>query len=92
MKRNHKPDFQIALGNRHVRWSKLSPLQRTGTALTILIQVSLLVAALIDLRRRPAAQIRGKKWFWALVVFINWIGPISYFLFARLRSENATDA
>ena len=92
MKSNHKPDFSIALGNRRVRWSKLSPLQRIGTAFATFIQVSLLVAALIDLRRRPAEQIRGKKWFWALVVFINWIGPISYFLFGRLRPEKATSS
>ena len=87
MKRNHKPDFQIALGNRHGRWSKLSPLQRAGTVVTVVIQISLLVAALIDLRRRPAEQIRGNKRLWTLVVFINWVGPISYFLFGRLRQE-----
>ena len=89
MKSNHKPGFPIAVGSRQGRWNKLSPLQRIGTAFGTLIQVGLLGAALIDLRRRPAAQIRGKKWFWALVAFINWIGPISYFLFGRLRPEKA---
>ena len=91
MKSNHKPGFYIAVGNRRGRWNKLSPLQRFGTVFAAFIQVSLLVAALIDLRRRPAAQIRGKKWLWTLVVFINWVGPISYFLFGRLRPEKATN-
>ena len=91
MKSNHKPGFSLAVGNRRGRWNKLSPLQCIGTAFATLIQISLLVAALIDLRGRPAAQIRGNKRLWTLVVFINWIGPISYFLFGRLRPEKATN-
>jgi len=91
MERKHKPDSQIALGARRVPWSKLSPLQRIGTAFATLIQFGLLLAALADLRRRPAAQIRGSKRLWTLVVFINWVGPISYFLFGRLRPEKATN-
>jgi len=91
MKSNHKPGFSIAVGNRRWRWNKLSPLQCISTAFATLIQISLLVAALVDLRRRPAEQIRGNKRLWTLVVFINWVGPISYFLFGRLRPEKATN-
>jgi hypothetical protein len=43
-------------------------------------------AALIDIKRRPAAQIRGPKWVWAPVVaVVNSAGivPISYFVFGR---------
>jgi hypothetical protein len=48
----------------------------------ILIQVGLLVWALIDLVKQPA--VRGQKWVWALViVFVNIIGPIVYFVFGR---------
>jgi hypothetical protein len=46
------------------------------------------VAALIDLKRRPASQIRGPKWMWAVVVVIvNSFGavPLSYFAFGRRR-------
>jgi len=45
-------------------------------------------AALIDIKRRPASQIRGPKQVWAAAVaIINSAGvlPISYFVFGRRR-------
>jgi hypothetical protein len=48
----------------------------------ILIQLGLMIAALVDLIRR--AQTRGPKWVWALViVLVNYIGPIIYFVAGR---------
>jgi drug/metabolite transporter (DMT)-like permease len=48
----------------------------------ILIELGLMVAALVDLIRRP--QTRGPKWVWALViVLVNFIGPIIYFVAGR---------
>ena len=48
----------------------------------ILIQLGLVVAALIDLVKRPAT--RGPKWLWVIIIlFINFIGPIIYFLVGR---------
>ncbi len=47
-----------------------------------LIQFALMVAALLDLRKQPAT--RGPKWAWVLViVFINFIGPLLYFVLGR---------
>jgi hypothetical protein len=46
------------------------------------------IAALIDIKRRPASQIRGRKWVWATVVAIvssAGVLPTSYFLFGRRR-------
>ena len=51
-----------------------------------IIQFGLLAGALADIRRRPAQQVRGPKWVWALAAFINFAGPISYFLFGRKRA------
>lgn len=65
------------------RWQDLSPWQRISGILLAVIQVGLLVAALADIRRRPAEQIRGRKLWWAMAAFVNYIGPISYFLFGR---------
>lgn len=45
-------------------------------------------AALIDIKRRPASQIRGSKWIWALVVLlVNSFGgaPLAYFAVGRRR-------
>jgi ATP/ADP translocase len=49
----------------------------------IVIQLSLMIAALIDLARREAVR-GGSKLVWALViVLINIIGPILYLLWGR---------
>jgi len=65
------------------KWSEFSPAQKAGTFVAGFVQVALLIAALVDIRRRPAEQIRGRKGLWAAIAFVNWIGPISYFLFGR---------
>jgi hypothetical protein len=61
----------------------LSPAAKAGAFVAGFIQISLLVSALLDIRRRPGSQVRGPKWAWALVSFINFVGPISYFMFGR---------
>jgi hypothetical protein len=46
------------------------------------------VAALVDLARRPATEVRGPKWVWATVLpLVNAAGgvPLAYFLFGRRR-------
>jgi hypothetical protein len=65
------------------QWKDLSPWQRISIFVAISIQISLLVSALLDIRRRPAEQIRGPKPLWVAVAFVNYFGPISYFLFGR---------
>ena len=48
----------------------------------LLIQLILVVVALIDLSKQHAT--RGPRWVWALVIlFINIIGPIVYFVVGR---------
>lgn len=48
----------------------------------LILQLVLMTVALIDLARRP--KTRGPKWVWVLVViFINTIGPIIYFVLGR---------
>jgi len=54
-----------------------------GLILPILvIQLILLIVAIIDLIRVP--QTNGPKWMWAIIIIIvNIIGPIAYFIFGR---------
>lgn len=48
----------------------------------IVIQLGLLIAALIDLVKRE--QTRGPKWMWVIIiVVVNMIGPILYFIIGR---------
>jgi hypothetical protein len=70
------------------RWSDLSEGTRRLIITAAVADVTLRVAALIDIKRRPASQIRGRKWMWATVTaIVNSAGlvPISYFLFGRRR-------
>lgn len=48
-------------------------------------QVALQGAALRDLKQRPAARVKGPKPFWFAVSFLNFGGPIAYFLIGRRK-------
>jgi hypothetical protein len=68
------------------KWSDLSPRTRKLLVIGGLVEGALKIAALIDLKRRPASQVRGRKWLWAAVVAtVSSAGilPVSYFLFGR---------
>jgi hypothetical protein len=73
------------------QWSGLS--QRTRRVLTVaaVAEGILKLAALIDIKRRPASQIRGPKWAWASVVAVvssAGVVPISYFVFGRRQPRS----
>jgi hypothetical protein len=67
------------------RWSELTTAQKRAIVLSGTVQIALLAAALLDIYRRPEEEIRGNKLLWTLVSFVNFVGPISYFLFGRRR-------
>ncbi len=67
------------------RWSELSSGQKRVVVLSGAVQLGLLAAALADIRRRPAEEIRGNKKLWAALAFVNYVGPIAYFLVGRRR-------
>ncbi|HLQ70955.1 MAG TPA: PLD nuclease N-terminal domain-containing protein [Bacillota bacterium] len=57
-----------------INWAIVAPL--------IGIQVILAVVALVDLIK--AEHVNGPKWMWSLIiVFINIIGPVVYFVVGR---------
>lgn len=66
-------------------WKDLSTGQKRGIVLSGTVQVALLGAALVDIYRRPGEKIRGNKLLWVLAALVNFVGPISYFLFGRKR-------
>lgn len=65
------------------RWSDISPAQRRLLLALISLQLSLAATALTDIYRRPAEQIRGPKWAWALASLVSFVGPIAYFAAGR---------
>ena len=53
----------------------------------IVIQLGLMIAALVDLERDERRVRGGSKLVWALViVFVNVVGPILYFVAGREES------
>ena len=61
----------------NINWALIAPL--------VVVQVVLAIVALIDIARIHATN--GPKWVWVLVVIvINTIGPIVYFIFGRKTS------
>ena len=67
------------------RWSDLTSQQQRSIVGGGIVQVGLCIAALADLRHRPAEEINGSKPLWAALSFVNFIGPLAYFRFGRKR-------
>jgi hypothetical protein len=74
---------------RNKRWNELTTRQKTPFVLRGIFQFALLAAALLDICRRPAEEIKGSKWLWSPVAFVSFMGtgPIAYFLFGGKRAE-----
>jgi bacteriorhodopsin len=71
------------------KWSELSDRSRRLITVLGVIEGALLVATLVDIRRRPAEEIKGSKRMWTALAFVNIIGPIAYFAFGRRRGASA---
>jgi hypothetical protein len=69
-------------------WNDLSPRTRKLIIVGAVAEAGLKAAALLDLKRRPADQVRGSKRAWASAMFLNSAGliPLSYFVFGRRRA------
>ena len=66
-------------------WNELGPAPRAAIIAAGVVQLGLLGAALTDLRRRRDDQINGPRRLWVAVSFVNFFGPIAYFVFGRRR-------
>jgi hypothetical protein len=74
------------------RWSDLSERSRRLILAGAVVEGCLKTAALVDLVRRPASEVRGRKWIWAVaVVLVNSVGavPLAYFRLGRRPSPPA---
>lgn len=72
------------------RWSDLTPRQRRLILVGVTYEAILKSAALVDLKRRPADQVRGPKWVWGIAVFlVNSVGavPLAYFRYGRKAAQ-----
>jgi hypothetical protein len=67
------------------RWSDLSEREKAAVLVAASVQISLAATAWIDLARRPPDLVRGPKAAWAAAIAVNFVGPITYFVFGRLK-------
>lgn len=57
-----------------INWGLIAPV--------LVIQILLMVVAIMDVIRIKSTN--GPKWLWVLVIlFVNLIGPVIYFIFGR---------
>lgn len=71
------------------RWNELSPRTRRLIVIGGTFEGLLKIAALADLARRPASEVRGPKPRWAAaIVLVNSLGavPIAYFVYGRRKA------
>ncbi|MCD8510301.1 MAG: PLD nuclease N-terminal domain-containing protein [Bacillus sp. (in: Bacteria)] len=65
---------ELQLGLQEIPWGLIAPI--------LVIQFILMIVALVDCFRHNKTN--GPLWVWVLViVFVNLIGPILYFIFGR---------
>jgi hypothetical protein len=70
------------------QWSELSPRTRRLVGVAAVVEGVLKLAALIDIKRRPASQIRGPKWLWGTAVaVISSAGVVPIFCFVVGRRQ-----
>ena len=64
-------------------WADLTDRQKTLLLTMTSVQLSLAATAWVDLARRPAALVNGRKGVWALVIAVSYLGPLAYVLRGR---------
>ena len=69
--------------NQKKQWKEFSIATKVRIVVMGIVQIALLAAALWDIRRQPTDAINGGKKMWYALVFVNFVGPIAYFLFGR---------
>jgi hypothetical protein len=65
------------------KWRELTTGQQMAIQVGAVLQITLLAAALWDMWHRPTDEINGDRRLWTLASFVNFVGPLAYFLFGR---------
>jgi len=68
----------------------LTPQQKKIAGVVLVVHVIVYVFTLRDLRRRPAAAVRGPKAIWRIAAALNTSGSVAYWLFGRRHSLQST--
>ena len=68
------------------QWNDFTGGQQAAILAGTAIEVVLTTVSLVDLARRPRAQVRGPKPLWLLGCVVQPIGPIAYLALGRRAS------
>ncbi len=49
----------------------------------MLLQVGLMVAALMDVLKRPSTRLLSRNWWIVIILLVNIVGPVFYFIAGR---------
>lgn len=74
------------------RWNDLSPRTRELIVVGATVETILKLVALVDLKRRPADEVKGSKLRWAVAIVLANSGglvPVVYLLWGRNRRQEA---
>ncbi len=74
------------------RWDELTGTQKALILTAASVELALTATALVDLVRRPRAQVRGPKGLWVLGLVVQPVGPIAYLAWGRHAAPPAVDA
>jgi hypothetical protein len=65
------------------RWKDLSARQQTLVLVAGSVQLALAATAWTDLATRAADEVNGRRSLWALLIAVNWVGPLAWFRWGR---------
>ncbi|MHB1575300.1 MAG: PLDc N-terminal domain-containing protein [Candidatus Dormibacteria bacterium] len=68
-------------------WRRMNRWQRAGMGVAATVQLGLAALAGADLARRRPEQVRGPKWRWALLIGVNYVGPLAYLRWGRIAAS-----
>lgn len=74
---------------RKKKWGELTGAQRGAILAGAAVQLALQLAALWDLHRRSADEVRGSRRWWTAATFVNVVGPVAWFAVGRRRRGHA---
>lgn len=66
-------------------WNEFSLPAKIGIIAAVVAELAAKVGVWTDLAKRPADKVRGPKWLWVVLSFINSFGPGAYFAIARKK-------
>jgi hypothetical protein len=65
------------------RWQDLTAGQQTAVLVAASVQLSLAATAWAQLATTPAEEVNGSRVRWALLIAVNWVGPLAWFRWGR---------